>query len=123
MSLISLEGLSTADWIWGKLPIAVGSKLTSGQIDGDGGDRVVMRLSLLQHGAYSQAAERSIEHSRMLSPRQVQTQLSINSANPIFSSVDAAVRVPPGAHKTPSFPVRRNLFMPATHGSLCLNAR
>ena len=54
MSLVSLESLSTANWIWDKLPIVVGSKLTSGQIDGDGGDRVVIRLSLLQHGAYSQ---------------------------------------------------------------------
>lgn len=36
------------------MPIAVGLKLTSGQINSNKSDKVVIRPNLLQHGAYSQ---------------------------------------------------------------------
>ena len=81
MSLISLEGLSTTG---SKLPIAVGSKLTSGQIDGDGGDRVVMRPGLLQHGA----AER-------VSRGICQGRCKHGACLAIFYSVDAAIKRAP----------------------------
>jgi hypothetical protein len=90
---------------WDKLPIAVGSKLTSGQIDDDGGDRVVMRPSLLQHGAYSQplkeesctaACLRLSEYLVEFAKAGANTELAWhNSTNPISYSVDAAIKRAP----------------------------
>ena len=90
-----------------------GSKLASGQIDGDGGDRVV---GLLQHRAYSQSlkvAKRSIVHSRRLATRNL---IRINPANPIFYSVDAAIKRAHVHHKTPPFHSRPDSLILFTRG-------
>lgn len=93
---------------WDKLPIAIDLKLTSGQIDGDGGDRVV---SFLQHGAYSQLLKEASCTAACLWLLRVLTRsmFGVNSTNPIFYSVDAAIKRAPWPAQDTTLPLSAKL--------------